>query len=155
MINKHIDNFIYLMSFLATISALTVLVYFQYFYAPPLPSNAIESQKFIEGEKENSYPKEFELKQIIVNLKSKTKRLRFLEIKIFLVPYDQNHKKILEQNQDLIYDSIIDMASGMDPDELNTLSGKLILQSRIISDLNKLLKAKIVKELHLSRYVVI
>ena len=152
MINKHIDTFLYLISFLATIAALSVLVYF---YAPPLPDNAIESQKFIEGEKENSYPKEFELKQIIVNLKSKSKRLRFLEIKIFLVPYDQAHKKTLEQNQDLIYDSIIDIASGMDPDELNTLSGKLILQSRIVADLNKLLKTKIVKELHLSRYVVI
>ncbi len=155
MINKFVDSFIYIISFLATSLALAILVYTQYIYSPPLPNNATESQKFIETEKENSYPKEFELKPVIVNLKSKSKRLRFLEIHIFLVPYDQTHKKILEKGQDLIYDSIIDIASGMDPDELNTLSGKLILQSRILSDVNKLLKAKIVKELHLSKFVVI
>ena len=94
------------------------------------------------------------LDKLIVNLKSRTSRLRFLDLQTYLVPFKNQHNDTLEENKAVINDIIIDEAARMKPEELNTVSGKLIFESRLRKRINTVLRGSIVKDIFFSRFVV-
>ena len=51
-------------------------------------------------------------------------------------------------------DAIIDIASNMAPEELNTVAGKVILEERIRKRLNDFFGKSLVKEIYFSIFVV-
>ena len=51
--------------------------------------------------------------------------------------------------------AIIDITSGSDPDELNTVAGKLLLENRLKNIINKILGKKIVSEILFTTFVIL
>ena len=66
-----------------------------------------------------------------MNLPARTARLRFLELEISLFPFKEKQKAKLEALTPILKDTIIDVSSKMSPDELNSISGKILLEERI------------------------
>lgn len=152
--NKSIDNIILILTLLAGLGTAGTFVYTEFLYKRPLPNDSQEFENLKTQTQNNFIPESFKLDKIIVNLPSHTSRLRFLDVEMHLVIFDKSYTKILEDNKALINDLIIEIAADMDPDELNSISGKLIFESRVKNRLNKKLGKMIIKELFYSKFVV-
>jgi flagellar FliL protein len=152
--NKTIDTVILALAFIATATATGVFVYTNKIYKKPLPSNEVELQRLKDDVKGISVPESYKLDKIIVNLVSKTRRLRFLDIEAHLVVFNGQDIAILEENKAIINDKIIDIASGMTPDELNSIAGKLIFENRVKKAINGSFGRPIIKELFYTKFVI-
>ncbi|MFZ8932736.1 MAG: flagellar basal body-associated FliL family protein [Bacteriovoracaceae bacterium] len=106
-----------------------------------------------------SFPRSYDLKKIVVNLKSKSKRLRFLEVDMHITPFDEIDTEKLESNKHLLRDEIITLAGSMYPNDLNTVTGKLVFEEKIKQRFNDTLataigKKKTVRKIYFTRFVV-
>lgn len=134
--------------------ALLTFVYTEILYQPNLPSDEAE---LVELHKEGSakiFVNTLKLNRITVNLSARRNRLRFLDIKMFLVPFKGSMLSKLEESKHLIYDSIIDVSTKMDAYELNSVAGKILLEDRIKKRINSRLRAKLIKEIYFTKYTI-
>lgn len=152
--NKSIDRIILILTLLTTIGTAGVFFYTEMIYKRPVPKNEEELAKLKDETKNINVPQSFKLDDIIVNLPSNTSRLRFLNVGINIVVFEDKDITTLEESKNAILDIIIEIASNMEPDELNSISGKLIFESRIKNKVNQVLKKSIVKELFYTKFVV-
>ena len=152
--NKSIDTIILLIASLITAATLGVFVYSEMLYQRPTPSDAEEKSKLIEDSKVAVAPEIYKVDKLIINLNSPTKRLRFLEVEVHLVPFKNDYMEKLDAKKFYIQDAIIDISSNMAPDELNTVAGKVILEERIRKRLNDFFGKSLIKEIFFSRFVV-
>ena len=60
----------------------------------------------------------------------------------------------IEKNKHIVRDTFLDIAGEMTPEELNSITGKIILEDRIKKRLNKSLGARPVQEMYFQKYVV-
>ncbi len=152
--NKTIDTVIIILVLLLTGGALGTFVYTEIIYKKPLPTNEQGLEELKNDTKNIMIPESFKLDKLIINLPSKSRRLRFLDVIIHLVVFKQESISILENNKPIINDIIIDVASNMEPDELNSISGKLIFESRIKKRINEYMGSPMIKELFYTKFVV-
>jgi len=94
------------------------------------------------------------VKKILINLPSRTARLRFLELEISLFTFEENQKKDLEDKLPVLQDTIINVASKMQPEELNSISGKILLEERIKKQFHKKTNEKIISKIFYTKFVV-
>jgi flagellar protein FliL len=151
---KVIDRMVITASLLATLATAAVFLYTEIIYQKQLPQNKTEFNNFIQNQKQTAAPSSVKLKNIIVNLKSRTSRLRFLDVEIHLIPFSVRYEESINQNLNVIYDTIIDMTSGQDPDYLNTVMGKEKLSSELRSAINELLRKNIIKEILFTKFII-
>lgn len=152
--NKMLDNIILGVMLAATLITFGLFYYSLKIYERPLPDNGTETAALLEDSKKKTFSEAFKMDKLIVNLKSRTSRLRFLDLEAYLVPFKNRYNDILEQNKPVINDIIIDEASKINPEELNTVSGKLIFENRLRKRINEQLKAALVKDIFFSRFVI-
>ena len=149
-----IDNVLIGLMVGATTAALGLFYYSLNLYEKPLPDNATEQQALLDDLKKRTFSEALKLDKLIVNLKSRTSRLRFLDLQTYLVPFKNSHHDKLEESKAIINDIIIDEAARMKPSELNTVSGKLIFENRLRNRINQKLNGSFVKDIFFSRFVV-
>jgi len=136
-------------------SCITLYVFVSwYHYEKPLIDESMARKKFLEEGKKLKVANTLQIKKIIINLPSRTKKLRFLDISAHIVPFSDRDLKVLEEQEYIIRDSIIEIAGKMYPRELNSISGKLILEDRIVKRINDIYKQDIIKELYFSRFLI-
>lgn len=132
----------------------SLFVYTVFVFKKDIPDNQEEFEKMKRENAKVVVAKTIKLKKMIINLRSKRNRLRFLEIVIHLVPFKKHQSPLIEQQRPLIRDAIIDIAGRMEPQELNTLAGKIILENRVKERINKKFDKPHIRELFFSRFVV-
>lgn len=138
----------------ATAAALGIFVYSEMLYERPLPSDAEEKKALVTDAQAAAAPENFKIDKMIINLNSQTSRLRFLDVQMFFVPYKSEYNETFKAQISFVKDAIIDIASNMQPDELNTVAGKVLLEERIRSRLNDFFGKSLIKEILFSRFVV-
>jgi flagellar FliL protein len=152
--NKAIDNAILFLTLLATAGCLGVFVYTEMLFEKPLPKNDVEMANLMSDSKKKAYPAPFKLDPLIINLKSRKTRLRFLNLQAYIVPLYENTDDIFESKKAVINDSIIQITGRMEAHELNSISGKILLEDRIKKSINKITNKQLVKELLFTKFVV-
>lgn len=152
--NRMIDNILLGLMLGATTATLAFYFYTLKIYEKPLPSDSVERQALMDDSKKAIFAEAYKLDKLIVNLKSRTSRLRFLDLQTYLVPFKNQQLDLLEEKKPIINDIIIDEASRINPNELNTVSGKLIFENRLRKRINNQFKNSIVKDIFFSRFVV-
>lgn len=152
--NKMIDTVLTALLLAATLGALGSFVYTQKIYERPLPNNEAEEKKLIENVKKSTFVESFELGKLIINLKGRTTKLRFLEVECHFRPFKDSYVELLSNNKSYINDTVIDVAGSFTPSELNSVSGKILLEERLKTRLNSYFNKSIVKEVYFSRFVV-
>ncbi len=98
--------------------------------------------------------KPFKLGKVTVNLYSRKTRLRFLDIEVNIAPFRESYKSVLQRHVPLIKDIIIEITGNMAPSDLNSVTGKIILESRIKERVNQELEAPVIKRIYFSRFVI-
>lgn len=152
--NKKLDLIVLALTTAVTAAVLGVFVYTEMLFEKPPTEEKVEKEKLLLFAKKKVNNDNFKVDKVIINLTTEGSRLRFLEIEMFLVPFKVKYNDVFEQSKAYIVDAIIDVASNMMPEELNSVAGKIILQDRIRRRLNQYYEKDLVKEIFFSRFVV-
>lgn len=152
--NRLVDTILVGLSTLVAVALLGVFVYTEVIYEPP----PIDQTKIFEElnrrlETQAMLPT-YKLDQLIINLPSPTRRLRFLDVEMHLVSFDASYHALYEDKKPQIRDLIIDTASRMEPEELNSVTGKILLEDRLRRGVNQIVGTNAVKEVLFARFVV-
>jgi flagellar FliL protein len=151
---KLVDTILIGVSTLISVSLAGIFYYTTMVYVKPLPNNKEEFEKMLAETKVVEKVPGVEFEKVIVNLQSKTSRLRFLETTLTLIPFKKSQVGIIEGSKEIILDSIINVVGNMDPEELNTISGKLLLEERLKKNIEKTLSPDLIKEIYFSTFVI-
>jgi flagellar FliL protein len=152
--NKNIDTIIIALSLAVTIGVASFMAYSQLVYRRPLPDPIAEKARLLEEARKMSFPEAYKLDKLIINLPSKHSRLRFLDVEIHLVPFKGDDVQQFADKKVLINDTIINIASAMEGDELGTVSGKILLEERLKKGINQIFKRPLVKEILFTKFII-
>lgn len=140
----------------ASLATVGVFVYTEVIYERPVPDDYEEFEK-MKQESANvttAIQKSLKLERMTINLLSRRTRLRFLDTRIHLVPFKSENIPILEENKAIIKNTIIEIVSKLKPEQLNSVSGKILLAEKIKKQVNQSLNKKILKEIYFAHFVV-
>jgi len=154
MITPMVEKIAALISLALTAAAVGVLVYTTVLYKKPLPKNDVEFEKMKEEAKVFAKPITVEMKKFVINLNSKDTKMRFVDMKIFLVPFKAQDKDLLMQRQERLSDIVISTTGSMTSEELNSIAGKLLLEGRLKKRMNESLKGDYIQAIHFSNFVI-
>ena len=150
---KWMSKILIILYFVVSCGTLFVFVSW-YHYEKPQIDEAQARKRFLQEGKKLKVENTLKIKKLIINLPSRTRKLRFLDISVHVVPFDEKDLNILEEQEYIIRDSMIEVAGKMRPEELNSISGKLLLEDRLVKKINAIYKQNIIKELYFSRFLV-
>lgn len=151
---KIIDTILVGLMLLVTFGTIGVFVYTQYFYERPLPDPETERLKMQAEAKAQLFPNSYKLDKMVINLPTRSSRLRFLDMQAYLVPFNSEATEIFDKNKAAIQDVIIDIASAMQPEELGTVTGKILFEKRIKERVNGLFQKPVVKSVQFTDFVI-
>lgn len=152
--NNAIDKVLTLLTLLASLVTMALFVYTEVIYAPPTPSEQAEKEKLMSDSESYNYPSTTKMDKLIINLESRTKRLRFLEVEVNFVTFKQSQSQNIIDSKAIINDTLIRLANEMTPEELNSISGKILFENRVKKSINKYFQKPTVKEIHFSKFIV-
>jgi flagellar protein FliL len=137
------------------VSVATLSIFINWFtYEKPMPTESVEKENLLKTKNQIKQGDTFQIKKLVINLPSRPGRLRFLETGIHFVPFHNSDIKILEDHEFILRDTVIDIAGKMSGEQLNTVSGKIILEEKLVNQVNLIFKRSIIKELYFSAFIV-
>ncbi len=146
---------------LMTITTLAVIGLFYYtekVYKRPPINEKLEREAFLKEGDPKALPAFYKLDKMTVSLVPKDttgiQRMRYVELEIHLVLFKSDDAGVIKTYLSVVQDKIITVASKMGAEELNSLTGKILLEDRLKKEMNKSLGKPIVKSIFFSRYVV-
>ena len=92
--------------------------------------------------------------EIVVNIYSREARLRFLNTQMNLVLFNESDRELVMGMKPHIFDTLIDIAGNMKPKELNSITGKILLETRVKKQINDLLKRPVLKKILFSKFII-
>jgi flagellar FliL protein len=80
--------------------------------------------------------------------------MRWLEVEVNLELFKEEDLGFVKAYLAAVQDRIIEITSKMGPDEINTVSGKVLLEERLKNEFNRVLKKKVVYKIYFSKFIV-
>lgn len=152
--NRTLDKVIILANLVITLGAVGVVIYAHLFIEAPLVNQSLELEQLRSKALGQASVTPLEFKRVILNLPSSENKLRFLEIQVNIEPLTEEQKPGLVSREHIIYDAVIDIAGKMTPDELNSITGKILLEGRMKKYLNDSFQEQIVKKIYFSKFII-
>ena len=154
---KLIDTILLGVMMLATLSVVGLFYYTEKMYKKPPIDEHAEKASLLNSVEAKGIPTFFKVDKMTVSLIPKNEvansRMRWLEVEMHLVLFDAADLESMKKNLPLVQDRIIDISSKMGPDELNSLSGKILLEERLKREINKSL-GSVVKTIYFASFIV-
>ena len=95
------------------------------------------------------------IKKFVVNIHSKSSRLRYLDLEMNILTFQEDQKEIIKANEHIFKDTVIEIASHLDPEDLESVTGKILLENKIKKQVNtKLGDSPVIKQIYFSGFVV-
>jgi flagellar protein FliL len=114
------------------------LIFYSHNILKPLPTDQVaEVENLKQGAIEQIQVQPVPIKKFVVNLHSQGSRLRYLDVEMNVLTFSENQKESLKANEHLIKDVVIDIASQLAPEDLDSLSGKLLFEKKIKDRVNE------------------
>ncbi len=155
---KLVDTILTLVSLLTTLGVLGLFYYTEKMYKKPRIDEAKEKETLFQKKDDKDLPELFKMDTMVFSLIPKDQknllRMRYLEVEVHLVLFEKEAKDFLKANLPIVQDRIMDIASHMGADELKTLSGKILLENRIKTELNAKFGKPTIKGIFFSKYIV-
>ncbi len=141
---------------LAVVLAGAGLVFYSHNMIKPEPTNQdAETQKLKDEAIAQTQVLPVPIKKFVVNLHSRSSRLRYLDIEMNVLTFSDDQKEIVKANEHIFKDSVIEIASHLDPDDLDSVTGKILLENKIKKRVNeKLGEPPVIKQIYFSGFVV-
>jgi flagellar FliL protein len=138
------------------------VVFYAHNLIKPLPTDqAAETEALKNDALTQSQLQPVSMKKIVVNLYSQGTRLRYLDVALNLLTFQEDQKEIIKSNEHVIKDSVVEVASQLAPDELDTVTGKILFEKRLKDKINEKLKQidpsidqPVIKQIFFSGFVV-
>ncbi|WPU66215.1 flagellar basal body-associated FliL family protein [Peredibacter starrii] len=131
------------------------LVFYSHNMIKPEPTNqAAEAEKMKTDALESSQIQPVPIKKFVVNLHSRSTRLRYLDLEMNVLPFHEDQKELIKANEHIFKDILIEIASHLEPDELDSVTGKILLENKIKKAVNAKLGQPVVKQIYFSGFVV-
>jgi flagellar FliL protein len=92
--------------------------------------------------------------EIVVNLYSRESRLRFLNTQMNIELFEEKDREYVMGLKAIIFDNLIDIAGNMKPSELNSVTGRILLETRLKSRINDYAKKPVLKKILFSKYII-
>lgn len=93
-------------------------------------------------------------KKMVVNIHSEGKRLRYLEVEMGVQPFKEADKESLKANEYRFQNALVEIANTMTPDDLSSVTGKILLEGRLKKRVNEALGVTLVKQIYFARFIV-
>lgn len=152
--NRTLDKIILFGNGGVVLLALGLVIYSHLFIKSPLVDQLSQMDKLKNETMEASTSAPLEFKRVILNLPSRHTRLRFLEIQVNIDTFEADQKNFLKTKEYVVYDAIFQIAGVMEPNDLNSVTGKILLEGRLKSYLNEYFKDDVIKKIYFSKFVV-
>lgn len=149
-----IDKILMGLNLAALFGCLGIFIYTTKIYKKPLPEESIEFDGLKEGARKRTEVSPFKMEKLTINLYSTGSRLRFIDLEMHLLPFNEEQTKILETHKSHLVDMTIDVIGDMSPEELNSVSGKILLESRLKKRINDFLDSQVIREIFFSTFVI-
>lgn len=152
--NKLFDKILIALNATLILGAVGLVVYSHKFVEKPSLNQSDEFSNMIDQTVNESNKPVVKFDEIVINLYSKQTRLRFISIKMSIETFNSKQVEKLKGLKSIVNDSLIDIVSNMSPDEVNTITGKLLLESRLKKRVNKTLGTSIIRRVYFSKFIV-
>ena len=133
----------------------TGVVFYSHNFIKPAPTDeSAERIKLQEGLGQNTGLTPVPIKKFSVNLDSDANRLRFLSLEMNILPFYEDQKTLISKNEFMIKDVVIELATKLVPEEVETVTGKMLFESRIKKQVNAKLGQPVIKQIFFSGFVI-
>jgi flagellar protein FliL len=145
-----------ILNFVIVLAGLGVVYYSHNMLKPEPTDQAAETQAMKDQALSESSLKPVPLKKIVVNLHSSASRLRYLDVEINILTFQEDQKQIIKDNEHIFKDALVEIGSQLNPEDLDTVTGKILLENRIKKKVNEKLNPHqpTIKQIFFSGFVV-
>lgn len=132
------------------------LVFYSHNMLKPEPTDQEAQAQALKDEAlANTQMKPVPIKKFVVNLHSRSSRLRYLDLEMNVLTFTEEQKGLVKANEHIFKDVVIEIASHLEPDDLDSVTGKILLENKIKKAINaKLGNQPVVKQIYFSGFVV-
>jgi flagellar FliL protein len=131
------------------------LVFYAHNVLKPIPTDqAAETEALKSDAVAQSQIQPYPMQKFVVNLFSRSSRLRYLDVEMNILPFHEDQKELIKTNEHIIKDVLINIGSQLQPDDLDTVTGKILLENKIKKQVNTKLGQPVIKQIFFSRFVV-
>lgn len=139
----------------AVIGLSVALVYYAHnVISPPPTDKGGELGDMIERQMSELQKPPVVLEEIVVNLYSREARLRFLDTQMNIELYEEKDRETVLILKPHIYDTLIDVAGNMTPNELNSVTGKILLETRVKNRVNDMVPSPVIRKILFSKFII-
>lgn len=131
-----------------------LILYSHLVIKPPEVDEGLQMQGLLNSSINLSQITPVKFPELLLNLYSKQTRLRFLQLQMNLEVFNEKDKQIVETYKAFITDSLIDITGNLSPAELNSVTGRILLETRIKNRVNEQLKKKVIKKIYFSKFII-
>ena len=155
---KLVDMILLGVMILATLAVVGLFYYTEKMYKkPPIDENA-EKAALLTSVDAKGIPTFFKVDKMIISLipknESANSRMKWLEVEMHMTVFEAADAELMKVNLPLVQDRIIDISSKMGADELNSLTGKILLEDRLKKAINTALNKTVVKNIFFASFIV-
>lgn len=144
-----------IVNLVVALAAAGVVYYAHNMIKPPATDQALEEETLKKEATAVTQLKPVPLKKFVVNLHSKSSRLRYLDIEMNVLTFNEEQKELVKANEHVFKDVVIEIASQLEPEDLESVTGKILLENRIKKAVNaKLGGQPVIKQIYFSGFVV-
>jgi flagellar basal body-associated protein FliL len=132
------------------------VVFYAHNMIKPEPTDQVAEEAALKQQAtDQSQIRPVPIKKFVVNIHSRSSRLRYLDLELNVLTFTEEQKAIVKANEHIFKDVVIEIASRKDPEELDSLTGKILLESEIKKSVNaKLGDPPVVKQIYFSGFIV-
>lgn len=140
------------------LNLLAIIFVFVAFYfgsnLSPTFSNQKELKKFQDESLANASAEIISIPKLTINLASNKGKLHYLDTEIKIVPVSEKDSAEFKKIESQIMSIIIEVAGQFTPDQITSVSGKIILAEKIKQIINLRLDQKLVAKVLFTSFVV-
>lgn len=136
------------------VAATALVVYAHTLLSPPPTNQSKEFSGMVKDSMLEFQKPQAQFPEMVVNLYSRETRLRFVNLKMTVETFEQSQNQLVENSKPLIQDALIDIASNMTPQELNSVTGRILLETRVKKAVNNSFGRPVVKKIFFSKFIV-
>lgn len=155
---KMIDMILLGVMILATLGVVGEFYWTEKIYKKPKIDEDKEKKSFLSENNPKALPIFYKLEKMTISLTPKNPapgaRMRWMELEVQLALFKEADVGFVKAYQPIVIDRIIDITSKMGPDELSTISGKILLEDRLKREINKGLDKAVIRSIFFPRYVI-
>ena len=152
--NPGFDKIILGANGLIVLAATALTIYSHTFIRPSATNEDLEFSGMVQDSMRELQKPQIQFPEMVINLYSRESRLRFLNLKMTVATFEQSQNQTVESAKPLIQDVLIDIASNMEPQELNSVTGRILLEARIKKKANAKLPEPAIKKIYFSKFIV-